>query len=48
MHAALTAAGADSTLLLIAGANHEDAAFHGPAVLGAVAGFFIDKLRQGG
>jgi acetyl esterase/lipase len=48
MHAALTAAGADSTLLLIAGANHEDAAFHSPAVVGAVAGFFIDKLGQGG
>ncbi len=48
MHAALTAAGADSTLLTIAGANHEDPAFHSPAVLGAVAGFFIDKLRHGG
>lgn len=48
MHAALIAAGADSTLLVIAGANHEDAAFHSPAVIGAVAGFFIDKLRHGG
>ena len=47
-HAALTTAGADSTLLTIAGANHEDAAFHSLAVLGAVAGFFIDKLRHGG
>jgi len=46
MHAALTAAGADSTLLTITGANHEDPAFHSPAVLGAVAGFFIDKLRD--
>jgi dipeptidyl aminopeptidase/acylaminoacyl peptidase len=40
MHAALTAAGADSTLLTITGANHEDPAFHSPAVLG------IDKLRD--
>jgi acetyl esterase/lipase len=48
MHAALTTAGADSTLLMIAGANHEDAAFHSPAVLGAVAGFFSDKLGHGG
>jgi acetyl esterase/lipase len=48
MHAALTAAGADSTLLMIAGANHEDAAFHSPAVLGAVAGFFTEKLGHGG
>lgn len=44
MHDALTDAGADSTLLLIAGANHEDPAFDHPAVLGAVAGFFTDKL----
>jgi acetyl esterase/lipase len=48
MHTALIEAGADSTLLLIAGANHEDAAFHSPAVLGAVAGFFTAKLRHGG
>jgi dipeptidyl aminopeptidase/acylaminoacyl peptidase len=48
MHAALTEAGADSTLLMIAGANHEDAAFHSPAVIGAVAGFFTEKLRHGG
>jgi acetyl esterase/lipase len=44
MHDALTRADADSTLLLIAGANHEDPAFHHPAVLGAVAAFFTDKL----
>ena len=44
MHDALTKAGADSTLLLIADANHEDPAFHHPAVLGAVAAFFTDKL----
>lgn len=45
MHAALLAAGVHSTLLLIAGANHEDAAFDTPAVLGAVAGFFEEALR---
>lgn len=44
MHEALLAAGAESTLLLIAGANHEDAAFHTPAALGAVAGFFAAAL----
>lgn len=44
MHAALVAAGVDSTLLLIAGANHEDAAFDSPAALGAVAGFFREAL----
>jgi acetyl esterase/lipase len=48
MHAALIEAGADSTLLMIAGANHESAEFHSPAVLGAVAGFFTEKLGQGG
>ena len=48
MHAALITAGADSTLLMIVGANHEDAAFHGPAVLGGVAGFFLEKLGHGG
>ncbi|MGZ4187341.1 MAG: alpha/beta hydrolase fold domain-containing protein [Solirubrobacteraceae bacterium] len=48
MHAALTTAGVDSTLLMIVGANHEDAAFHNPAVLGAVAGFFTEKLGHGG
>jgi dipeptidyl aminopeptidase/acylaminoacyl peptidase len=48
MHAALLTADADSTLLTVVGANHEDPAFHSPAVLGAVAGFFIDKLRHGG
>jgi hypothetical protein len=36
--------GADSTLMLIAGANHEDPAFHGPASLGAVTGFFRGRL----
>ncbi|MBV9195418.1 MAG: alpha/beta hydrolase [Solirubrobacterales bacterium] len=44
LHAALGAAGADSTLLLVAGANHEDPAFDGPAVLGAVSEFFRARL----
>jgi acetyl esterase/lipase len=44
MHHALVRAGADSTLMLIAGANHEDPAFHGPASLGAVTGFFRGRL----
>lgn len=44
MHQALIGAGADSTLMLIAGANHEDPAFHGPACLGAVTGFFRGRL----
>ncbi len=44
MHQALTGAGLDSTLMLIAGANHEDPAFHGPASLGAVTGFFGGSL----
>jgi acetyl esterase/lipase len=44
MHTALTAAGVESTLLLIAGANHEDPMFDRPEVLGAVAGFFRARL----
>ena len=40
MHRALLDAGRDSQLLTVAGANHQDDAFDGPAVLGAVAGFF--------
>ena len=48
MHAALIEEGADSTLLMIAGANHEGREFHSPAALGAVAGFFTVKLGQGG
>lgn len=44
LHAALTGSGADATLLLIADANHEGPEFDGPAVLGAVAGFFGDRL----
>jgi acetyl esterase/lipase len=48
MHAALITAGVDSTLLMIVGANHEDALFHSPAALGAVTGFFTEKLGHGG
>lgn len=44
MHEALVAAGADSTFLLLPGANHEDPLFHSPAALGAVAGFFAAAL----
>jgi acetyl esterase/lipase len=43
LHEALLAAGADSQLLVLPGANHEDPAFHKPAVLAATAGF----LRAG-
>ena len=39
LHDALIEAGRDSQLLVLAGANHEDAAFHKPAVLAATAGF---------
>jgi acetyl esterase/lipase len=44
MHEALVAAGADSTVLLLPGANHEDPRFHSPAALGAVTGFFTAGL----
>jgi acetyl esterase/lipase len=44
MHTALTNAGIESTLLLIAGANHEDPVFDRPEILGAVAGFFRARL----
>ncbi len=44
MHEALLRAGADSTFLLLPGANHEDPLFHSPAALGAVAGFFAAAL----
>jgi acetyl esterase/lipase len=44
LHEALLASGADSTLLLLAGANHEDPLFDGAASLGAVSGFLHDKL----
>jgi acetyl esterase/lipase len=46
LHDALLAAGADSQLLVLPRANHEDPAFHKPAVLGATAGFLGASLRQ--
>ncbi len=39
LHGALRAAGADATLLTVAGANHEDPAFDRPEILGGVAAF---------
>jgi len=39
LHRALREAGADATLLTIAGANHEDPAFERPEILGGVAAF---------
>jgi acetyl esterase/lipase len=44
LHEALLSAGMDSQLLLLAGANHEDPAYHKPAVLAATAGFFSAQL----
>ena len=44
LHEALLSAGQDSQLLLLAGANHEDPAYHKPAVLAATAGFFSALL----
>lgn len=44
LHAALREAGHDSQLLVPAGANHEDPAFHKPAVLAATAGFLRAAL----
>jgi dipeptidyl aminopeptidase/acylaminoacyl peptidase len=44
LHNALTDAGHDSQLMLLAGANHEDPAFHKPAVLAATAGFLSAAL----
>jgi acetyl esterase/lipase len=44
LHHALLSAGHDSQLLLLAGANHEDPAYHKPAVLAATAGFFSAQL----
>ena len=40
LHDALLAAGHESQLMLLAGANHEDPEFQSPAVLAATAGFF--------
>jgi len=44
LHEALHEAGHDSQTLVVAGANHEDAAFHKPAVLAATAGFLKSVL----
>lgn len=44
LHEALLIAERDSQLLVLAGANHEDPAFHKPAVLAATAGFFSAHL----
>jgi acetyl esterase/lipase len=44
LHEALLVAGADSQLLVLQGANHEDPAFHKPAVLAATAGFLTASL----
>lgn len=44
LHHALLEAGQDSQLLVLPGANHEDAAFHKPAVLAATAGFLRAAL----
>jgi acetyl esterase/lipase len=44
LHEALSAAGAPSQYLLIAGAGHEDPAFVRPSVTAAVAGFLSEAL----
>jgi acetyl esterase/lipase len=44
MHEALVASGIDSSLVLLGGANHEGPEFDRPAVLAAVAAFFVDAL----
>jgi acetyl esterase/lipase len=44
LHDTLLAADADSQLLVLSGANHEDPAFHKPAVLAATAGFLRASL----
>lgn len=44
LHHALLDAGQDSQLLVLPGANHEDEAFHKPAVLAATAGFLRAAL----
>jgi acetyl esterase/lipase len=47
LHRVLRAHGVDSTLLLLAGANHEDPAFDAPASIGAVAAFLRSTLLRG-
>nr|WP_246324714.1 alpha/beta hydrolase [Petropleomorpha daqingensis] len=44
LHRLLRAQGVDSTLLLVAGANHEDPALDTPPVLGAVSAFLRSAL----
>jgi len=44
MHAALVSCGVESSLILLGGANHEGPEFDRPAVLSAVAGFFLAAL----
>ncbi len=44
LHRALREAGADSELLVVDGANHEDGPFHRPAILSATAGFLLASL----
>lgn len=44
LHAALTRVGAQSTLMTLGGAGHEDAAFDTAANLGATAGFLLATL----
>jgi acetyl esterase/lipase len=45
LHRLLRAQGVDSTLLLLAGANHEDPAFETPPVLAAVSAFLRSALN---
>jgi acetyl esterase/lipase len=47
LHRALLAAGVDSTLWLLAGANHEDPGFETPASLAMVAAFLRGALASG-
>nr|WP_276508369.1 alpha/beta hydrolase [Modestobacter muralis] len=47
LHRALRAQGVDSSLWLLAGANHEDPAFETPASLAAVAAFLRSALAPG-
>jgi len=46
LHEAVIGAGGTSTMLVVAGANHEDERFDQPAVIGAVAGFFRRHLHS--
>jgi acetyl esterase/lipase len=46
LHRALLAQGVDASLLLLAGANHEDPAFEAPSILAAVAAFLRSVLLR--